>query len=286
MSLKAYNGMMTRDDFTSLKKNIVSRIPRFKEKSLDALAKTFANIITRYVDENQTVSDLIKNIPVGEKTLTNELNKLIEVKEKYGTTNISLIQFMFFISNIMSKGNIFNSFMCNMILNIEPIENKILVYPVTNVKGHMEILYEFLEDWYVQDQSDMDENVEEDEWKERVMDWNNFNEMDGLRIKMLLFDSNDFCTSLNNKFPTFNRNDFMERILEKIPSEKERVKKVARNKLLLKFKEKNEENCLATHLLFLSSEKEGKESVDRYINEHNLTLPKITKETLKEKIRV
>ena len=50
MSLKAYDGMMTRKGFLYFQEKVKENIPRFKESSIKQLAKTYAEIFVRYAD--------------------------------------------------------------------------------------------------------------------------------------------------------------------------------------------------------------------------------------------
>lgn len=269
MSLKAYDGMMSRKSIKYIQDEIVKRMDRFKEASENKLAKSYAEAFVNHIDKHY---DVIKSI---EFDAINE----VEIKEKIKKIEINddttILSYLFQASKILSKGTYLNDFMAHLNISIQAINSKkILVYPNIIVHEHKPILLEFLEDWYCQNQCDPDENVSRQQWKQREKDWYAFDEVKGFNIKIQLFDPNHYWNSLNDNF---RGTELVNKILKFIPSEETRIRRFARNSVINKIekeaKEKGEE--IKSYDVIKRLTDEGNTEIDDYIKSHNIQVTPI-----------
>lgn len=215
MSLKAYDGMMTRKGFLYFQEKLKENIPRFKEASIKQLAKTYAEIFVSYADSNSSVQSQIS-------FMTKTKKEEIEIKE-VETKDVTILSYIFQCAKILSKSEFVNDFVVHLNLSLEMKGDKLLVYPGIFVPEHKKILLSFLEDWYAQNQCDPDENVPENEWKERCDDWNDFSETRGMSIKTIIFEPNHFW---DNLVDFFRGEELINAILSEIPTDEERKKSI------------------------------------------------------------
>lgn len=228
MSLKAYDGMMTKKGFTYLTDSIKENLPKFKEASKNALAKAYAEVIQSHVDGGMS----------AKTALLYEAQASIDKEqiEKINTTDVTLFSYVFQCAKILSKSYFANDFTVHLNLTIEPVGKKILVYPNILVKEHKEILLTFLTDWYCQNQSDPDEDVPRREWKAREKDWMNFNEVRGLQTQIKILDPTHYWNDLVDEF---RGKELVQSILTHIPSYEERKINLLRRKFIDNFSQKN-----------------------------------------------
>jgi hypothetical protein len=138
MSLKAYNGMMSRKGIKYIQDEIIARLPKFKEASENKLAKEYAELFVNHVDGNISVKSEIEFDAINDSSLKEKINK-IEIKE--ATT---ILSYIFQASKILSEGYFVNDFMCHLNISLQVINNKkILIYPNIIVPEHKNIHLEF-----------------------------------------------------------------------------------------------------------------------------------------------
>lgn len=269
MSLKAYDGMMSRKSIKYIQDEIVKRMDKFKEASENKLAKSYADAFVSHIDKHYDVVKSIELDAINEVELKEKIKK-IEIND-----DTTVLSYLFQASKILSKGTYVNDFMAHLNISIQAINSKkILVYPNIIVNEHKPILLEFLEDWYCQNQCDPDENVSWRQWKQREKDWYAFDEVRGFNIKIQLFDPNHYWNSLNDNF---RGTELVNKILKFIPSEETRIRKFARNAVINQIekeaKEKGEE--VKSYNVIRRLTDEGNTEIDDYIKSHNIQVTQI-----------
>jgi hypothetical protein len=221
MSLKAYDGMMTRKGLNYLHQSIVENIPKFQEASENALAQAYADVILAYVDRGYNIKDyMLSESPA-------ELDKL--QLEKIESKNVELLSYLYQCARILSNSFYKNSFTVNLNLTIEPKNDKILVYPNLLVNEHREILLSFLDDWYCQNQTDADENVDENEWEERSKDWYDFSNVRGLQFQIKLFDPDHYWNDIVREY---RGKSLIDGILAHLPSVEDRKHSILKSRFM------------------------------------------------------
>jgi hypothetical protein len=223
MSLKAYDGMMTLKSFKSLQESIKAHLPEFEEASRNHVAKAMAYRIVQHIDDDlslKTCMSFDSDVDVKKEF------EGIEIKE-----DITILSYIWQCAKIFSKSEYRNSFSNELILSIEAVGRKILVYPGINVPEHRTILLKFLTDWYAQDQTDQPEDVPTREWNRRCHDWRNFSETKGMSIQVRLLDSSHYW---NNIFTSedFRGKKLINMILSHIPDDEDRKSKIIKNKFM------------------------------------------------------
>jgi len=222
MSLKAYDGMMTRKGFGYLQESIKTHLPELRKASQDSVAKAIAELYVKYTDDpNYKTPKSLIAFETKDKRCESELNEI---------DNEGLLLSIFYqYAKVLAKSEYQNSFTNHLTLNLEMIEDRLLVYPGINVDAHRGILLKFLEDWYAQNQTDQPENVPQEEWELRCKDWWAFSETQGMKIQVRLFDPNHYW---DNIMEHFRGGELIEAILEKIPSDEVRMKRIWKDKFL------------------------------------------------------
>lgn len=281
MSLKAYDGMMSRKSIKYIQDEIIKRLPIFREISENQLAKKYAELFVDYADNGHDIKQLFEFEGRRDVELKSKINE-IEISD---TTTV--FSYIFQASKILSKGEYRNDFMVHLNMSLQAINNrKILIYPNIIVDKHKDILLEFLQDWYCQNQCDKDENVPNREWNQREKDWLKFDEIQGFNIKIKLFDPSDHWNSINGNF---RGQEMRDKVLNFIPSDKDRIRKIARRLLLSKIeKEAKEigEEIQIWNVINRISNPDNTE-IDDYIKSHNINLIKIDNDYLiNEKINL
>jgi len=274
MSLKAYDGMMTKEGFPYLQEKIKENLPKFKEASIKQIGGAYAEIITKYVDNLMSFKGSI-NVMNMTKSERDEIDK-IEIDNK-----TTLITYLFQVASILSKSVFVNEFTSDLKLTIEQKNDKLLVYPGINVPEHRKILLTFLNFWYAQDQCDPDENVPEDEWNERCKDWYDFNETRGLQISIHLFDPQHHW---NNLIDHLRGDELFDAIISNIEDDGTRKKHIWYNKfmsiLMERYVEDKNMDKYWKSRDYLSTD-EGKLEYEKYKQENPIELTPITVELLK-----
>jgi hypothetical protein len=174
---------------------------------------------------------------------------------------------------------------------MEVKRGRTLVYPSINVRGYREILLEYLVDWYAQNQSDEppESEVPAKQWKIRCKDWNDFGEISGYKMKIDLFDPDDFY-SINT---SLRGDKLIDGIIKNLPAEDVRVKTLAETELInaemskLSEEERKEKGISSYMRLmdYYERDPEGKQKILDYIKANDLKVTPITKELLLEKGR-
>lgn len=272
MSLKAYDGMMSRKGIKYIQDEIIARLPKFREASENKLAKEYAKLFVDKVDANISIKNQIEFDALNESDLKDKINK-IEVIE-----DTTILSYIYQASKILSDDYFVNDFMCHLNISLQVINNKkILIYPNIIVPEHKNILLEFLEDWYCQNQCDPDESVNKRKWKQREKDWYNFDEVQGFSMKIKLFDPKNIFNSLNQNF---RGEELINKILLHIPSDEKRIRRIARDAILIKkeeeFKVKGEKMPIWSIMGELA--KEDNTEIQNYINSNDIKLFKIDAE--------
>lgn len=278
MSLKAYDGMMTRKGLAYIQKEILDRFSRFEEASQNALAKTYVDYIISHVDDNYNIIEHIKSCAINEsKSIKNEIDN-INI-----TDQTTLFSYLFQAGNILSTGQYKNDFMVELKLFVDCIDDKILINPSLNVKEHKDILLEFMTDWYCQNQSDQDESINDIEWKEREKDWYAFNEHRGFSINIMVFDPNHYW----NNFNSFFRGDILyDKIIKYLPSDEKRKRKIAKMKIIdekTKAVDKDDRMSKVWNIIGELSKKDNTE-IDDYVRTHDIELINIDVDFLKNEL--
>ena len=277
MSLKAYDGMMSRKGMKYIQDEIIKNLDRFKDASENRLAAKYAHLFLLHADKNANIINMIEYEAIDEISLLEKIKK-IEVSD-----DTTLFSYIFQASKILSKGTYVNNFMTHLNLSLQIVNNrKILIYPGIIVPEHKTILLEFLEDWYCQNQSDPDENVPRQQWKQREKDWNQFDEVRGFNIKIQLFDPNHFWNNLNDHF---RGKELVNKIINFIPSDDIRIRSIEKNKVIDKIskesKEKGEE-LKSWKIVERLADKNNTE-VDDYIKSHNIKIVTIDADYINNK---
>lgn len=273
MSLTAYNGLMTKKSLKYIQEETIKRIEDFKEASLDELADNLSNDIVEYFDGIDNIVDSIEFYGLNEKNILKELRDIDK-------SNISVFSYLKRSGRILSKSQYSNMFKVHLKLTIEFINNKYLIYPNILVNKHKNILLEYLNDWYCQNQCDPDENVDPLEWKERENDWYVFNENEYFENTINLFNPNNYSSNILRCLDE----KFIDKILKKIPNRTDRLfykgRKIMIDNELKNISEKDKVSY------FMDRRKElynNKGIVYDYINKNNIDLIEINKELLTKK---
>lgn len=266
MSLKAYNGMMTKKGFKYIQDETIKRIVKFKEASKDQIAERYADLFIKYLDLDESIKLNLKFDAINEKNI---LSQIEEINSK------NILSYIFQTSKILSKSKYVNDFTVHLNLTIEEIENKILVYPNILVNKHKDILLEYLDDWYCQDQCDPDDRVSEDEWNERSKDWYAFNEISNYLCQIQLFKPDDIFNSLMDEF---RGDDLINRILKFFPSKEKRIKDKAIHLILKEY----EMNDVFDYLKLRKELMDNNEKVQNYIDEMKVDVVDINYDLIKE----
>jgi hypothetical protein len=282
MSLKAYDGMITRKGFTYLQEKVRENYDKFYQASRTHLIqKYYVPALILYFDHNRSFFD--KSVRI-DRQLEPEMEDL---KKYVSEGKTSFIRTLLGIQKILQESTFINDTTVHLHMTIEDIGNdKLLVYPNILVNEHKKILWEFLDDWYAQNQSDPDERVPETEWEERCNDWYKFNEFAGMKTTMTLFDPDHYWNNMVARIEQDDLDKLIDDIVAAIPSEEERRKKKVQHKLIDEEIAKLVEGDSApTTRLFTIYDKARKlvteERIKKYIEENEVIIQPITKDVLK-----
>jgi len=274
MSLKAYDGMMSRKSIKYIQDEIIKRLDRFREASNNHITKKYAELFVGYFDKGISVIKEIEFEAIDDSDVRDKISK---IKIEDDTT---ILSYIFQASKILSEGYFLNDFMVHLNLSIQAINNrKILIYPNIIVKEHKSILLEFLEDWYCQNQCDADENVKIRTWKQREKDWYNFDEVQGFSMKIQLFDPNHYWNSL---VKNFRGKELIDGILKHIPSDEDRIRKIAKDIVINKLIEQSTvaDKKLSFYEVIKLLEKDNNTEINDYIKNNEISIVKIDSEVI------
>lgn len=282
MSLKAYDGMVYKKGFHSLHEKIKENLHIFEAQSKAQVFKTYARILTKYIDFNESLSGFFKFTLINSDS---DIKKLLEINTSDETT---ILSYLYQAANLASKSYFVNDFTVHLNLTIEPKSNsKILVYPNILVDSHRETLLTFLDDWYAQDNSDPDENVSKYQWKTRRKDWYEFNSTREMTNMIQLFNPSDFMGGIVSQM---RGDELVNGILSNIISDKEREVKIQKELFLNDYLDNiyvGEENESPYRKIFKSGDyfnsDEGKIAFELFKENTPIELVKIDENTLKMK---
>lgn len=276
MSLKAYDGMMTRNGLKYIQDGFKNHLDELREISLNKLGKSYADIIMDYVDNGD---DMYTNLIYEAHGEIDIIDKLKQIK----LDDVTLISLLHQSSKILSTACYVNKFTVHLNVTLEALDDKILVYPNIIVHEHRDVLLKFLDDWYCQDQCDEDETVPTDEWEQRKKDWYDFDETRGMTFKIHLFEPHHHWNSLNKHF---RGDELFEYVLKNIPTDDERIRKLAYNKVFeskVKQYPDNEHGYSLFYDIRVELKQDGNTEIDDYIKNNDIELIKVDKDFLTSK---
>lgn len=275
MSLKAYDGMMTRKGFEYIHDNIIAKIDEFRAIGEKYLSESYADCVVEFFDNNYSVIENLKFNTIHEKELEKDIDRIPE--------NWPLVRVLQQGGIVLSGAKYVNPYFTQLSLNIEKKDDKLLIYPnYGSVYGYKELLLTFLTDWYAQNQVDPPSDVSEKEWKERCADWWGYGDTQIVRITITVFESLGYGFKSLNR--TFKDEQMIKGILDCLPSEEDRIfKKAQRQMISLKMKsEKNKDDRTSQFMKWADYFKtdEGVEEINSFIKTEKVTVTKITEKLL------
>lgn len=272
MSLKAYDGLMTRNGFAYLQDNIRERLGDIFIASKNYLIKRYyVPTLSAYFDGGMSIKNYVNIFGVDAHTSAKVEKYYANSKPKAPFDEIIDVQ------RILQTSYFVNPTSVHLTLNIESVDDKLLVLPSILVPEHKNILSNFLTDWYAQDQTDPDESVEPNEWEERVADWYNFNETPGMATQIKLFDPDHFYNDMVSRLCEYGLDKLMDDIIKEMPSTELRTRSEAK-KFLINEKLKGDGGDLYKYLTIKNEITD--EVIDEYLSKNTISLPTITKELL------
>ena len=282
MSLKAYDGLMTKRGLKYVQDETIKRIPKFREAAENQLLDKYAEMVLEFVDYGISAEQLLKHGSFGMDRFT--LKEYEEIKIEKDTELISLI---YQISRAASKSMFMNDFTVELNLSLEAKERKTLVYPSISVPDYRLILREYLKEWYAQDQCDPDENVPAIEWETRCKDWREFGEIRGFQFRIRLFNPDNY-DSVNTEL---REDKLYDGIINKIPINSVRQIRIAIKEIMQKEYADKEKDFDPKNIWeyierqnYYRNVTAGQLEVIKYINDNNIYILPITKELLNSKV--
>jgi len=115
MSLKAYDGLMTRKGLKYVQDETIKRIPKFREAGENKLLEKYVEMVLEFVDYGIPAFEILKHSSFGLDRFT-EKRYNDEIKIEEDTTLISLI---YQISRAASKSMFMNDFTVELNLSLE-----------------------------------------------------------------------------------------------------------------------------------------------------------------------
>jgi hypothetical protein len=282
MSLKAYEGLMTRKGLKYVQDETIKRIPKFRTAGENQLLEKYAEMILEFVDYGIPAYKILEFAGLSLDRFTQKEYNEIKI-----TADTSLISLIYQISRAASKSMFMNPFTVELNLSLEAKERRTLVYPSISVPEYRGILREYLIDWYAQDQCDPPDDVSKSEWKTRCKDWWNFGEIKGFQFRIRLFNPDNY-DSINNEL----RGDALyDGIIAKIPINSKRQERIAiKNILKAEYVDKPKIYDACEVWKYVEREKyyrndtAGQLTVIQYVVDNNIVVQPITKEILESKV--
>ena len=280
MSLKAYDGLMTKRGLKYVQDETIKRIPKFREAAENQLLDKYAEMVLEFVDYGISAEKILEYGSFGLDRFT--LKEYEEIKIDKDTELMSLI---YQISRAASKSMFMNSFTVELNLSLEAKKGRTLVYPSISVPDYRLILREYLQDWYAQNQCDPDENVPVDEWELRCKDWLEFGEIRGFQFRIRLFNPDNY-DSVNTEL---REDKLYDGIINNIPINSVRETRIAIKEIMQKeYKDKEVDPTKIWDYIerqnYYRNETKGQLEVIQYITDNNITIQPITKELLNSKV--
>lgn len=276
MSLKAYDGLMTLKSFEYVQNETYKRMDKFKELSINQILKEHVNTLIDHVDNGWDMTDSMKFHVINETKLKKEID---DIK----TEDITYLSYLYQASKILSTSYFINPYVTHLKLTLEHNGKRLLIYPILCVQGHMNILREYLNDWHGQNQCDSPDNISEDEWEERCKDWYAFSEKQGYKAQIMLYDPNVY---MDNVVRFLRGDELVNRILDKLPSKKDRIFKKAKRQLINKNCLKQPKDERISYVINKNEElTNNKQIVYDYIKENNIIVTTIDENFLNSKYK-
>jgi hypothetical protein len=282
MSLKAYEGLMTRKGLKYVQDETIKRIPKFREAGENQLLEKYAEMVLEFIDFGITAEHILKFNGFGLDRFTEK--EYNEIKIEKDTDLISLI---YQISRAASKSMFMNPFTVELNLSLEAKERRTLIYPSISVPEYRDILREYLTDWYAQNQCDPPDDVAKSEWKIRCKDWLQFGEISGFQFRIRLFNPDNY-DSINTEL---REDKLYDGIIAKIPINSIRQTTIAIKRILDAEYAEKKENFDATKVWeyierrnYYRNDTAGELAVVQYILDNNIVVQPITKELLNSKV--
>jgi hypothetical protein len=280
MSLKAYEGLMTRKGLKYVQDETIKRIPKFKVAGENQLLEKYAEMVLEFIDYGLTAEQILKFNGLSLDRFTEK--EYNEIKITAETTLISLI---YQISRAASKSMFMNPFTVELNLSLEAKERRTLVYPSISVPAYRDILHEYLIDWYAQDQCDPPDDVAKSEWKIRCKDWWNFGEIKGFQFRIRLFNPDNY-DSINSEL---RGDELYDGIIAKIPINSVRQTRIAiKNILAEEYKNVTSVPDKIWEYIerqnYYRNDTAGQLAVVQHIVDNNIVVQPITKEILESKV--
>lgn len=266
MSLKAYDGMMTKKGIPYIYEKIQENLPLFEKTSRTHVANAMATFFVAWADNG-----LKPQTKIGFGSTTRFDRILLEELEGRHTT---ILGYLYEAAEILQRSEFVNDFTSHLNLIIEPARGKTLVWPMIRVLEHRRILLSFLEDWYAQNQTDPPEGIPTREWNRRVKDWYEFNETRGLQMRIVLFGPHHYW---NNLMEHFRGDELIDAILKEIPSEEDRMNRIWRDGFIGSYMKEANVKSYYTASFWMKSE-EGQIAFAAYKEKNPITLVKIDKD--------
>ncbi|MFA5207493.1 MAG: hypothetical protein WC428_02435 [Candidatus Paceibacterota bacterium] len=284
MSLKAYEGLMTRKGLKYVQDETIKRIPKFRAAGENQLLEKYAEMVLEFVDYGIPAYKILEFAGLSLDRFTQKEYNEIKI-----TADTSLISLIYQISRAASKSMFMNPFTVELNLSLEAKERRTLVYPSISVPEYRGILREYLIDWYAQDQCDPPDDVSKSEWKTRCKDWWNFGEIKGFQFRIRLFNPDNY-DSINNEL----RGDALyDGIIAKIPINSKRQERIAiKNILKAEFENSEKKKEFDSSEVWKYIERKryyrndtaGQLTVIQYVVDNNIVVQPITKEILESKV--
>lgn len=280
MSLTAYNGCMTKNGIEYLIDETNKRYYKFIDLVKENRYEGFIELLIEIFDNHKTLDSLYESLKFNSINCDKsqiELEGLFKRTKKYGYT---IFRFMVEYSNLMAYDiHLPNKFNYDLKLVIDQVDSKTLVYPATGLKEDsvMKILHEYLDDWYAQNQTDPDEDVDPDEWEERCNDWYKFNE-NPTSLELVIFNNIDIHKRPN----LINSAEDIINLFNKKYSKVSRIKKVAINSLVQQNVRIKEMSDYFDYTQYLNTKK-GYDEINNYIMDNKITVTDIDAELITNK---
>jgi hypothetical protein len=268
MSLKAYDGMMTKNELSYIEKKLKENLPLFELASKKHIAKEFADVFITYFDLGLTPKTKI----IFNSTTAEDRFLLAEISEN----DTTIFNYIYNVAEVLSKSRFVNNFTSHLSLTIETKKNRILVYPNIVVSEHRKILLTFLNDWYAQNQTDKPETISLREWNMRKNDWWDFNEIKGIKTRITLFDPLHYYDNIFNHFVS---GELVNMIIEEIPDDETRKNQIHKNNFISLKMDSGDIKSYFSAIDYLTTD-EGKKVFDEYKRNNKIELVKIDYNTI------
>jgi len=90
MSLRAYNGMMTKKGFKYIQDETIKRIDKFKDISKNKIAERYADLFVKYLDLDESIKSDLKFDAINEKDILSLIDKINSKNILYNIVKIKI----------------------------------------------------------------------------------------------------------------------------------------------------------------------------------------------------